>query len=146
MQFAYRWLRCPTDGGKPDGGDCLRIGNATSSTYRVRDKDVGLRLRVRVTASNADGFDIAASNATPIVQGSSKPSNITPPSISGSPVLGETLTADPGLWSGTAPITYGYQWRSCNPSGGNCSERRGCHRSQLQPEASGCRYAPCASA
>ena len=124
MQFAYRWLRCPTDGGTPVGGDCLAL-NATTSTYRVRDKDVGLRLRVRVTATNADGSDIAASNATGIVQGSSKPSNITPPSISGSPVLGQTLTADPGLWSGTAPITYGYQWRSCNPSGGNCQNVAG---------------------
>ena len=125
MQFAYQWLRCPTDGGQPDGGDCLRIGNADSRTYRVRDRDVGLRLRVRVTASNADGVDIAASNATPIVQGAAKPSNLTPPSISGSPVLGETLAADPGLWSGTAPITFSYQWRSCNATGGSCSDVAG---------------------
>jgi hypothetical protein len=125
MSFAYQWLRCPIDGGTPEGGDCLAIANADSRTYRVRDRDVGLRLRVRVTASNADGTDSAASNPTPIVQGAARPANITPPSISGSPVLGQTLTVDPGLWSGTAPITFSYQWRSCNATGGSCSNVAG---------------------
>jgi hypothetical protein len=46
---------------------------------------------------------------------------MTPPTISGSPVVGQTLTGDPGTWSGTQPITFTYQWRICNASGGNCS-------------------------
>jgi hypothetical protein len=70
---------------------------------------------------NADGSDSAASNPTAVVQGSSRPRNIASPSISGSPVLGATQTADPGTWSGTQPITFTYQWRSCNASGSNCS-------------------------
>ena len=102
MTFTYRWLRCPTDGGAADGSNCLTIGGATSNNYRLRDEDVGLRIRVRVTAQNADGSDSAASNPTGVVQGSSRPNNLTPPSIAGEPVLGETLTADPGLWSGDA--------------------------------------------
>src|SRR5207344_1655853 len=48
MSFAYRWLRCGTDGGASDGSNCLVIGNATNNTYRVREADIGLRLRVRV--------------------------------------------------------------------------------------------------
>jgi len=55
MSFAYRWLRCPIGGGAPDGADCGLIPDATASGYRVRDADVGLRIRVRVTATNADG-------------------------------------------------------------------------------------------
>jgi hypothetical protein len=121
MSFAYRWLRCPTDGGAPDGSNCLVIGGATASTYRLRNIDVGLRIRVRVTATNTDGSDTAASNPTAIVQGSARPRNVDPPTISGVPVLGQTQTADPGVWSGTQPITFGYQWRRCNHTGGNCS-------------------------
>ena len=125
MTFTYRWLRCPTDGGAADGSNCLVIGGVTTSSYRLRDADVGLRIRVRVTAQNADGSDSAASNPTGIVQGTSRPNNLTPPSISGEPVLSETLTADPGLWSGTQPITFAYQWRTCNRQGGNCQNISG---------------------
>jgi hypothetical protein len=121
MSFAYRWLRCPTDGGNPDGSNCAPIGGADDNTYVVRDGDVGLRLRVRVTATNADGSDTAASNPTAIVRGSARPRNVEPPTISGSPVLGQTQTGNPGTWSGTQPITFTFQWRTCNSSGGGCS-------------------------
>jgi hypothetical protein len=125
MSFAYRWLRCPQDGGAADGSNCAPIGGATDNTYRLRDADVGVRIRVRVTATNADGSDAAASNPTAIVQGSAPPRNVTPPTISGEPVLGQTQTADPGTWSGTQPITFTYQWRSCNRTGGGCTSISG---------------------
>jgi hypothetical protein len=125
MSFQYRWLRCPTDGGAADGSNCLTISGATDNTFRLRDNDVGIRIRVRVTAQNADGTDTAASNPTGIVQGSSRPNNLQPPTIAGNPVLGETLTADPGFWSGTQPITFAFQWRSCNRTGGSCENING---------------------
>jgi hypothetical protein len=125
MSFAYRWLRCPADGGAPDGSNCAAIAGATGTSYQLRNADVGIRIRVRVTASNTDGSDVAASNPTGIVQGSARPNNLVNPTIGGSPVLGETLTADPGAWSGTQPITFSYQWRTCNAAGGNCSNIAG---------------------
>ena len=74
MSFAYRWLRCPTDGGAADGSNCAPIGGSAGAgtTYRLRDADVGIRIRVRVTATNADGSDTAVSNPTAIVQGSAE--------------------------------------------------------------------------
>ncbi len=127
MSFAYRWLRCPPDGGAADGSNCAPIGGnaGDDTTYRLRDADVGIRIRVRVTASNTDGSDTAVSNPTAVVQGSARPRVVSPPTIFGSPVVGATQTADPGTWSGTQPISFAYQWRSCNSNGGNCSSISG---------------------
>src|SRR4051794_25465829 len=41
------------------------------------------------------------------------PANTTPPAVSGTPAVGSTLSASTGSWTGTAPITYSYQWRRC---------------------------------
>jgi hypothetical protein len=38
------------------------------------------------------------------------PSNTTAPSISGATSTGSTVTANPGAWSGSAPITFSFQW------------------------------------
>ena len=50
------------------------------------------------------------------------PSNTSAPTISGSPEVGQTLTADPGTWSGDTPISYAYQWRRCDTGGLNCGD------------------------
>src|SRR2546422_8909158 len=47
------------------------------------------------------------------------PANTTPPSISGTPTVGQTLTASEGSWSNT-PTSFAYQWLRCNAGGDNC--------------------------
>jgi hypothetical protein len=50
------------------------------------------------------------------------PSNNSPPSISGTPQLGNTLSASSGSWSGDTPMSFGYRWRRCNASGAGCAD------------------------
>ena len=51
--------------------------------------------------------------AAPTVAPATKPTDLTPPSISGPAIVGRVLQATAGTWSGTAPIAYAYQWQSC---------------------------------
>lgn len=40
------------------------------------------------------------------------PVNVSPPYLTGTPVVGDTLTGNPGSWTGTT-ISYSHQWYSC---------------------------------
>ena len=48
-----------------------------------------------------------------------------PPAIAGTPLDGQTLTADAGTWTGTGPITYTYQWQRCDAVGQQLHRHRG---------------------
>ena len=125
--FAYQWVRCPRSGGQPNGSDCAVIGGATTSSYVVATADVDHRLRVRVTAANADGSATAASNATPVIANpdAGRPGNVQPPTISGTPSQGQTLHVQPGTWTGRQPITFTFNWLRCDTAGNNCIQQPG---------------------
>jgi hypothetical protein len=118
ISYAYQWVRCGTDGGQPDGGNCAIISGATDSRYRLTSSDVGFRMRVRVTATNADGSRTAASNPTAVVVG--PPVNTSVPAVRGTMVNGQVATADPGSWSGAGSMSFSYGWLRCNSQGGEC--------------------------
>lgn len=129
ITYSYQWVRCGADGGAADGSNCTFISGATSSTYVLSSNDVGGRMRIRITASNALGQETVASNATAAVGAISTPSTPPPPpptapantrvpSVIGTPSVGQTLFVSIGAWTGTS-LTYTYQWLRCAADGGS---------------------------
>jgi len=120
--FAYQWLRC--NGG---GNNCAAVANGTQQTYTLVGADAGHTLRVKVTATNADGSASAQSAQTAVVaplSSSAAPKNTAPPTISGTPKVGQALTASPGSWSGN-PTSFAYEWQDCNVDAAVCTNIAG---------------------
>ena len=120
--FAYQWLRC--NGG---GNNCGAVANGTQQTYTLVGADAGHTLRVKVTATNADGSASAQSAQTAVVaplSSTAAPKNTAPPTISGTPKVGQALTASPGSWSGN-PTSFAYEWQDCNVDAAVCTNIAG---------------------
>ncbi len=115
ITYTRQWKRCDTS-----GANCTAIAGATASSYVLVSADVGMTIRESVIATNTGGSTTASSNPSPVIQGIA-PSNTTPPSISGQAIVGTLLTADPGTWSGTTPMTITYVWSRCVADGGSCT-------------------------
>jgi fibronectin type 3 domain-containing protein len=121
ISYAYQWQRCDSS-----GGSCLDVASATEQSYTATASDVGARLRVTVTASNAAGSASAASAPTDVVTALlAPPANTSEPTITGTAQAGSAVTASPGEWSGAQPIEYGYQWLRCDGDGGSCLDLAG---------------------
>jgi alpha-tubulin suppressor-like RCC1 family protein len=126
--YAYQWRRCSSS-----GASCSDISSAASSSYILILADVGLTIRVVVTASNSYGSASATSSQTAVVVGL-PPANTSLPTISGTTTQGQTLTASNGSWS-NSPTSYTYQWRRCNSSGNGCADISGASSSSYVPQA-----------
>ena len=120
------WQRCDAS-----GASCADIAGAISATYTLKSADVGKTVRVMVTATNGAGSASKASAATGVVAAAAA-QNTVAPSVSGTAVEGQTLTADPGTWSGTTPMTPSYQWQVCDATGASCTDIAGANGAALQ--------------
>ncbi|KAA3636398.1 MAG: hypothetical protein DWP92_09575, partial [Armatimonadetes bacterium] len=120
ITFTYQWQRC-------DPG-CSDITGAESSTYMVTSSDIGASLRAVVTADNGVGPPVDANSAktSVIPQPPAAPVNTEPPVISETAQVGVELSTTDGTWTGTAPITFTYQWQRCDPG---CSDITGAESS-----------------
>jgi hypothetical protein len=105
--LASAWLRCPA-GAAP----CEEIDGATAGTYTASPGDVGSRLLFRTTATNAGAAVDADAPLTGVVSGR-PPALVSAPTITGDLRVGGTVTADPGVWSGTPPFSYRIRWLRC---------------------------------
>jgi hypothetical protein len=126
--FSYRWQRCNSS-----GAGCDNISGATNQTYQLQKSDTGRRVRVSVTAKNADGSANATSGPTGVIAQGLSPANSSLPTISGTPKAGQTLTATTGSWS-NSPTHYDYQWRRCDTGGNDCHDVGG-NRSTFVPDS-----------
>jgi hypothetical protein len=110
-KYAYQWKKCD-----PKTGFCFTIAGATAALYLVTTDVYGWELRVDVTATNDSGSTTAFSEPTAVVTANA-PTNSISPQISGLNQVGALLSVSTGIWTGTTPITYSYQWKRCNPQG-----------------------------
>lgn len=106
ISFSRQWQGCDS------GGACADIAGATGTTYRLTSSDVGERIRIKVTATNAGGSLTATSAMTNTVA-AMPPSNLTAPTVSGKTTSEQALTAGGGAWRGSSPMAFAYQWQRC---------------------------------
>jgi hypothetical protein len=64
------------------------------------------------------GTGLAQSSAA---QATYAPTNSAAPTISGTPQVGQVLTANNGTWNSDTTPTYSYQWQRCDTAGNNCA-------------------------
>ena len=112
--LGYEWERCDSS-----GANCVYISGAYRSSYRLTSSDVGKTIRAVVQADNDYGWAIATSSQTGVV--GVPPANTSLPTVSGSVIQGQTLTASNGSWS-NSPTSWAYRWLRCDSYGANCTD------------------------
>ena len=111
----HQWFSCTRSGSavtstrSPSG--CTQIAGAVTPTLTPLSAQAGRFLRLAETATNLAGRATRYSATSPVVQ--SAPVNTATPAVSGTPRAGRSIGARVGIFSGTAPIGYSYQWYAC---------------------------------
>jgi uncharacterized protein YmfQ (DUF2313 family) len=119
--YTHQWQRCDSA-----GANCANVAGQTASSYLLVAADVGSKIRVVETATNTAGTQTAASTPTAtITAASAAPANTAPPTVSGTPQQGQTLTVTAGSWSGTPTPNLSEQWQRCDSAGANCANVAG---------------------
>ncbi len=110
--YGYQWRRCNEAGRK-----CKAITGAVARTYTPTAADVGSTLLVDETASNATGAGKPDASAVTAAVVPPAPRSLAAPKITGTGLVGQTLTAQAGQWAnGTRELLV--DWLLCE--GGEC--------------------------
>jgi hypothetical protein len=116
--YSYQWTQdCTLPVGATPGTPGTAIAGATNATYKIAHGDIGHKLCLTVSAGGSAA--VISSNETGLVTAGT-PIDRSAPTMSGVLQDGQTLTASPGTWDGTAPITFTYAWRRCGSTGTGC--------------------------
>jgi hypothetical protein len=112
------WLAALAPSGKLALRDIAKNGGATeNSASRSLSELPSPWASGRSWANSPASF--FASGEEAVQAPPTAPTNTERPSVIGSAVEGEDLTASIGTWTGT-PTAYAYQWQDCNSSGASC--------------------------
>jgi hypothetical protein len=106
--FYYRWEECTS----PAATGCTEIPGASGSHYAPTAADVGRYVKAVVGAYNDNqtgGTATWSRAAGPVASAPPAPTDTTPPAITGTPDVVESLTCAPGTWTGSPTVTYA--WR-----------------------------------
>ena len=107
VSYSYQWIRS-------DNGADTDIAGETDTTYTLALADLGKTIKVQVTfTDDADNDETLTSEATVAVAAAPNRDATGQPTISGTPQVDETLTADTSAISdedGLANVSYQYQW------------------------------------
>jgi hypothetical protein len=101
--YTYQWQRTLNN-----GDTWASLVGETKSTYKVVASDYAFKLRVLVTAVNANGSRTAASEKSSAV---AETYNVQIPVVRGTLVSGQLLEVTDGTWSSDYPLTFRYQWK-----------------------------------
>jgi GH25 family lysozyme M1 (1,4-beta-N-acetylmuramidase) len=71
----------------------------------------------------------------------SVPVAVSAPVVVGTPQAGKLLAAVPGRWNGGRPLTFAYQWQSCDAAGGGCVPISGATAQTYTPPAAAAGHA-----
>ena len=107
VSYSYQWIRS-------DNGTDADIAGQTASTYRLVSADVGKTIKVRVSfTDDANNNETLTSAATAAVAARPNSPATGLPTISGTPQVGERLTADTSAIAdadGLSNVSFAYQW------------------------------------
>lgn len=97
-ELTFQWL-----------SDGVEIAGATDSAYDISSANLGAKLSVEVTGAK-DGYGAASatSEQTAAIAGGHLTTSV-PTFAPPDPIVGDTLTAQPGVW-GPAPVAFSHQW------------------------------------
>jgi hypothetical protein len=97
VEFAYQW-----------SADGTEIKDATQNTVELAPDQAGKAITVEVTGSKA-GYTTEAKSSAATGEVATGVLTAKVPTVTGTPMVGSTLTAVPGAWS-PAGVGFAYQW------------------------------------
>lgn len=114
--FTRAWYRCTqeVEASATAHPSCSIISGATAATYKPVARDIGMFLAVAIKARNSAGESTSFSATSAAVR--ALPTSTVAPRVTGSYVVGNTISATSGTWTGFPTPAVSLMWQRCTSS------------------------------